>query len=53
MQNYKDLNVWKEAHDLVLYLYKLTVAYPKVEQFPLTSQLRRAVISIPANIAEG
>lgn len=53
MQNYKDLNVWKKAHDLVLYLYKLTVAYPRVEQYTLTSQLRRAAISIPSNIAEG
>jgi four helix bundle protein len=53
MQNYKDLIVWKKAHDLVLFVYKLTVAYPKVEQFSLTSQLRRAAISIPANVAEG
>jgi four helix bundle protein len=53
MQNYKDLTVWKNAHELVLYVYKLTVAYPRVEQFSLTSQLRRAAISIPTNIAEG
>jgi len=53
MQNYKDLIVWKKAHALVLYLYKLTIAYPKVEQFTLTNQLRRAVVSIPSNIAEG
>ena len=53
MQNYKDLIVWKKAHELVLFVYKLTVAYPKVEQFSLTAQLRRAAISIPANVAEG
>ena len=53
MQNYKDLFVWAKAHDLVLYIYKLTVGYPKGEQFVLTSQLRRAAVSIPANIAEG
>ena len=53
MQNYKDLNVWKKAHDLVLFLYKLTVDYPRVEQYTLTSQIRRAAIAIPANISEG
>lgn len=53
MQNYKNFNVWKKAHDLVLFLYKLTVAYPKVEQYTLTSQIRRAAMSIPSNIAEG
>lgn len=53
MQNYKDLNVWRKAHDLVLYLYKLTVAFPKVEQFTLITQIRRAGVSIPSNIAEG
>lgn len=53
MQNYKNLIVWKKAHELVLYIYKLTFVYPKVEQFGLTSQLRRAAVSIPANIAEG
>jgi four helix bundle protein len=53
MQNYKDLIVWKKAHALVLYVYKLTIDYPKVEQFNLTSQLRRAATSIPTNLAEG
>ena len=53
MQNYKDLLVWKKTHDLVLFVYKLTVAYPKIEQFSLTNQLRRAAVSIPTNIAEG
>src|SRR5688572_27531802 len=53
MQNYKDLIVWKKAHALVLYVYKLTIDFPKVEQFSLTSQLRRAATSIPTNLAEG
>lgn len=53
MQNYKDLNVWKKAHALVLFLYRLTIGFPKSEQFNLTSQLRRAATSIPSNVAEG
>ena len=53
MQNYKTLIVWKKAHALVLLLYKLTANYPKVEQFALTSQLRRAAASVPCNMAEG
>ena len=53
MQNYKDLIVWKKAHELVLLVYRLTVAFPKVEQFSLTAQLRRAAVSIPTNMAEG
>jgi four helix bundle protein len=53
MQNYKDLFVWKKAHALVLYVYKITSDFPKGEQFNLTSQLRRAATSIPSNIAEG
>ena len=53
MQNYKDLIVWKKAHALVLYVYKLTKDFPKAEQFNLTSQLRRSATSIPTNLAEG
>ena len=53
MQNCKNLIVWKKAHELVLYVYKLTAVYPKVEQFGLTSQLRRAAVPIPTNVAEG
>jgi four helix bundle protein len=52
MQNYKTLKVWKEAHELVLYVYNVTSAFPKIEQFNLTSQLRRAATSTPTNIAE-
>lgn len=53
MQNYKDLIVWKKAHALVVYVYRLTTTFPRTEQFNLTSQLRRAATSIPTNLAEG
>ncbi len=52
-KNYSDLVVWQKAHNLVIEVYKLTGQFPKEEIFGLTSQIRRAVISIPANIAEG
>ncbi len=50
---FKDLRVWKKAHELVLEIYKLTENFPKREMYSLTSQLRRSAVSIPANIAEG
>jgi four helix bundle protein len=53
MRNYKDLRVWEEAHRLTLAVYKATQAFPKEERFGLTSQIRRASASIPANLAEG
>jgi len=53
MEVFKKLEVWHKAHKLVLETYKLTDKFPKSEQFGLTSQLRRAMISVPANIAEG
>jgi four helix bundle protein len=53
MQNYKDLKVWEKAHLLALGIYKASKGFPKEEQFNITSQLRRASISIPTNIAEG
>ncbi len=53
MRNYKDLRVWDEAHRLTLSVYKTTQAFPKEERFGLTSQIRRAAASIPANLAEG
>lgn len=53
MQTFKDLVVWQKAHRLVLDIYKTSDNFPKREDFALTSQLRRAAISIPANIAEG
>jgi len=53
MNNYKELNVWQKAIELVKEVYKLTEHIPNNEQFGLTSQIRRAAVSIPSNIAEG
>jgi four helix bundle protein len=53
MRNYKDLRVWEEAHRLTLSVYKASQEFPKEERFGLTSQVRRASASIPANLAEG
>ena len=50
---YKKLKVWQKAMELVLQVYKATKNYPKHEQYGLISQMRRSVISIPSNIAEG
>ena len=50
---YRDLEVWKQGMDLVEDCYKVTASFPKSELYGLTSQLRRAVISIPSNVAEG
>jgi four helix bundle protein len=52
-KNYKDLIVWQKGMDLVEVVYKATGQFPKEELYGLTNQLRRAVISIPSNIAEG
>ena len=52
-KSFEDLLVWQKAHSFVLTAYKLTGAFPKHEIFGLTSQFRRAAVSIPANIAEG
>ncbi|MDE1919175.1 MAG: four helix bundle protein [Patescibacteria group bacterium] len=53
MQSYKDLIVWQKGIDLVASVYKLTDRFPKSEQFGLVSQMRRASVSIPSNLAEG
>ena len=53
MGNFKKLAVWEKSHHLTLEVYKLTAHFPKEETYGLTSQLRRASSSIPANIAEG
>ncbi|MBC5841446.1 four helix bundle protein [Flavobacterium sp. F-380] len=51
--NHKDLDVWKKSMDLVEVIYKLTQQFPDSEKFGLSSQMRRAAVSIPSNIAEG
>lgn len=51
--NFKDLIVWQKAHQFVLMVYKYSENFPKSELFGLTSQLRRAAVSVPANIVEG
>ncbi len=53
IRNYQDLIAWKEAMNLVEVIYKATKLFPKEEQFCLVTQLQRAAISIPSNIAEG
>ena len=50
---HKRLEVWKQSIDLVSLVYKKTKAFPREEEFGLTSQLRRAAVSVPSNIAEG
>ena len=52
-KNFNDLIVWQKAHKLVLEIYKFTNDFPEEETYGLTSQIRRAAVSIPANIAEG
>ena len=51
--DYKELRVWKEAMILVREVYRVTRSFPKDELFGLTSQMRRAAVSVPSNIAEG
>lgn len=53
IKNFWDLEVWQEARALTIALYNLTRSFPKAEQFGLTAQMKRASISIMANIAEG
>ena len=53
IQTFTDLNAWKEAHALVIMIYKVTRTFPKEEVFALVSQMRRCAVSITSNIAEG
>ncbi|HET9840163.1 MAG TPA: four helix bundle protein [Candidatus Angelobacter sp.] len=53
MRNYRELQVWSKAHNLTLELYRVSRTFPREEIYGLTSQLRRAAVSIGANLAEG
>ena len=50
---FEELSVWQKSHQLVLRVYKMTAGFPKTETFGLAAQMRRASVSVPANIAEG
>jgi len=52
-RSHRDLKVWQEGIELVQHVYPLTSSFPVEEQFGLTAQLRRAAVSVPANVAEG
>jgi len=53
MKDFRSLKVWEKGHHLALKIYQVTSEFPKYEIYGLTSQLRRAAVSIPTNIAEG
>ncbi len=53
MHNYKELKIWHKAIDLSVDIYELVAGFPSDEKFGITSQLRRASVSVPSNIAEG
>lgn len=52
-KTYRDLTVWQSAHNFVMEVYRITRSFPKEELFGLTSQVRRAAVSVPSNIVEG
>ena len=52
-RTFEDLIVWQKAHAFVIGVYRLTASFPREETYGFTSQLRRAAVSVPANIAEG
>jgi four helix bundle protein len=52
-RSFRDLLVWRKAHEFVLAVYAFTAGFPKQETYGLSLQMRRAAVSIPANIAEG
>jgi len=53
IRDYRELQVWQKGHKLALGVYKASATFPQTEQFGLTSQIRRAAVSIPSNIVEG
>ncbi len=53
IKTFRDIKVWQKAHELVLNIYKITVKFPSEEKFALSSQIRRAIISVASNVVEG
>ena len=53
LKTYKELKVWQKSYNLCLEIYRITAKFPKEERYGLTSQIRRAAVSVPSNIAEG
>jgi len=53
LKNYKELKVWQKSYQLCIEIYRVTRGFPKEEMYGLTSQIRRAAVSVPSNIAEG
>lgn len=53
IRSFTDLDAWKEGHELVLMVYKITETFPKKETFGLVTQMRRCAVSITSNVAEG
>jgi four helix bundle protein len=53
LKNYKDLKVWQRSYQLCFDIYRITKGFPKEEKYGMTSQIRRAALSVPSNIAEG
>ena len=53
IKNFRDLDVWKKGVEIVKDVYRMTGAFPRQESYCLTSQMRRAAVSVPSNIAEG
>jgi four helix bundle protein len=53
LKSYKDLKVWQKAYQICIMIYKITKHFPNEERYGLTSQIRRAAVSVPSNIAEG
>ena len=53
LKNFKELKVWKKSYKLCLEVYRITAGFPKEERYGIVSQIRRSVVSVPSNIAEG
>jgi four helix bundle protein len=53
ISTFQDIIAWQKAHELALFVYKITDNFPRNEEFGLKSQIRRAAVSVPSNIAEG